>query len=297
MYGKNYENDEEEMRRNIIWQSNKQYIEAHNENADKFGFELGMNALGDLESHEVVDLFNGYNQEMKNSSRRVFTYNPNIEAEATVDWREKGAVTGVKNQGQCGSCWSFSATGSLEGQHFLKTGTLVSLSEQNLIDCSTRYGNHGCKGGLMDNAFRYIEANHGIDTERSYPYQAHDELCRFREANVGATLNGYVDIPRRDEKALTQAIQAIGPISVAIDASKKTFHYYKSGVYYDFLCSSTKLDHGVLAVGYGTMDGKDYYIVKNSWGPQWGMEGYVMMSRNRENNCGIATQASYPKVE
>ena len=296
MYGKNYDTNEEEMRRNIIWQSNKKFIETHNANADKFGFELGMNTFGDLESQEVVDLLNGYKQELKNSSKDVFTYNPNIAAKATVDWREKGAVTEVKNQGQCGSCWSFSATGSLEGQHFLKKGELVSLSEQNLIDCSTRYGNHGCQGGLMDNAFRYIKANRGIDTEESYPYQAHNELCRFREADVGATLSGYVDIPRRDERALTQAIQTVGPISIAIDASKKTFHYYRRGVYYDPLCSSTKLDHGVLAVGYGTMDGQDYYIVKNSWGPNWGDMGYVMMSRNRENNCGIATQASYPEV-
>ena len=148
----------------------------------------------------------------------------------------------------------------------------------------------------MDNAFRYIEANGGIDTEESYPYQAHNEKCRFRAANVGATVRTYVDVHRRDEQALTQAIQTIGPISVAIDASKKTFHYYKRGVYYDPLCSSTKLDHGVLAVGYGTLDGQDYYIVKNSWGPNWGDMGYVMMSRNKENNCGIATQASFPEV-
>lgn len=148
----------------------------------------------------------------------------------------------------------------------------------------------------MDNAFRYIEANRGIDTEESYPYQAHNELCRFKRDDVGATDSGYVDIPREEEKALTQAIQAVGPISVAIDASKSTFHYYKRGVYYDPLCSSTKLDHGVLAVGYGSTDGQEYYIVKNSWGAMWGMEGYIQMSRNRENNCGIATQASYPKV-
>jgi cathepsin L len=296
-YGKSYESDEEEMRRNTIWQANKKFIETHNANADEIGFELGMNALGDLENHEIVGLFNGYMQEMKNSSQGVFNYNPNIEAEATVDWREKGAVTGVKNQGQCGSCWSFSATGSLEGQHFLKKGTLVSLSEQNLVDCSTKYGNHGCQGGLMDNAFRYIEANNGIDTEASYPYQAHNEICRFNPQTIGATDSGYVDIPRDNERALTQAIQTVGPISVAIDASKSTFHYYKRGVYYDRECSSTKLDHGVLAVGYGTEEFfKEYYIVKNSWGPKWGMEGYVLMSRNRENNCGIATQASYPKV-
>ena len=296
-YGKSYGSDEEEMRRVTIWQANKKFIETHNAKADEYGFELGMNALGDMENHEIVDLLNGYMQEMKNSSKDVFTYNPNIEAAATVDWREKGAVTEVKNQGQCGSCWSFSATGSLEGQHFLKKGKLVSLSEQNLVDCSTIFGNHGCQGGLMDNAFKYVDENKGIDTEKSYPYQAHNELCRFRAKNIGASCNGYVDIPRKDERALTQAIQTVGPISVAIDASRATFHYYKKGVYYDHLCSSTRLDHGVLAVGYGSEEGQDYYIVKNSWGPQWGMEGYVLMSRNRENNCGIATQASYPKVK
>ena len=287
------------MRRNTIWQSNKKYIETHNANSDKFGYSLGMNGFGDLENHEVVAIFNGYRQELKNlsNSKAVFQANPNVEIAASTDWREKGAVTEIKNQGQCGSCWSFSATGSLEGQHFLKKGELVSLSEQNLVDCSTNYGNHGCEGGLMDNAFKYIKANGGIDTEASYPYQAHNELCRFKEADIGATDSGFVDIPEGDENALTQAIASVGPISVAIDASKTTFHYYKEGVYSDSLCSSTKLDHGVLAVGYGSQDGQDYYIVKNSWGSAWGLQGYILMSRNNENNCGIATQASYPVVQ
>ena len=296
-YGKKYESDDEEMRRNIIWQANKKYIEAHNINSDKFGFTLGMNALGDMENHEIVAMFNGYHQEQKNkTSTKLFRANSNVDVADSVDWRDKGAVTPIKNQGQCGSCWSFSATGSLEGQHFLKTGNLVSLSEQNLIDCSTEYGNHGCEGGLMDDAFRYIKANGGIDTEESYPYQAHNELCRFKEQNVGATDTGYVDVPQGDEEALTHAVATVGPISVAIDASKTTFHYYKEGVYSDPLCSSSALDHGVLVVGYGTQDEKDYYIVKNSWGDAWGQEGYILMSRNNENNCGIATQASYPTV-
>ena len=297
MYGKKYDSDAEELRRNTIWQANKKYIEAHNTNSDKFGFTLGMNTLGDMENHEIVAMFNGYRQELKNkTSPKIFRANSNVDVAATVDWREKGAVTPIKNQGQCGSCWSFSATGSLEGQTFLKKGQLVSLSEQNLVDCSTKYGNHGCEGGLMDNAFRYIKANGGLDTEASYPYQAHDELCRFKEQDIGATDTGFVDIPEGDEQALTQAIASIGPISVAIDASKSTFHYYKEGVYSDSLCSSTKLDHGVLAVGYGTQDEQDYYIVKNSWGEAWGLQGYILMSRNNDNNCGIATQASYPPV-
>ena len=234
-------------------------------------------------------------EERKNTTHKLFVPDPNFIPLADVDWRDKGAVTPIKNQGQCGSCWSFSATGSLEGQHFLKKGQLVSLSEQNLVDCSTTFGNHGCQGGLMDNAFRYIKANGGIDTEESYPYQAHNEPCRFQSNAVGATDDGFMDIKKDDESALTNAITSVGPISVAIDASRTTFHFYSGGVYYDPACSSSRLDHGVLAVGYGS-DEEDYYLVKNSWGASWGTEGYIKMARNKENACGIATQASYPLV-
>jgi len=148
----------------------------------------------------------------------------------------------------------------------------------------------------MDNAFRYIEHNNGIDTEASYPYLARNERCRFNPSNVGATDTGYVDIARDDENALQEASATIGPISVAIDAGHSSFQMYRRGVYYEPSCSSTRLDHGVLVVGYGTYEGEPYWLVKNSWGTEWGMEGYIMMSRNRNNNCGIATQASYPKV-
>ena len=148
----------------------------------------------------------------------------------------------------------------------------------------------------MDAAFRYIAANHGIDTEASYPYEAHNDRCRYSPSNVGATDTGYRDIPRGDENALRSAVSSVGPIAVAIDASKRSFQMYHSGVYNEYMCSSTRLDHGVLAVGYGTYEGRDYWLVKNSWGLDWGMEGYIMMSRNRQNQCGIATQASYPTV-
>ena len=256
-----------------------------------------MNQFGDLESSEIVNIYNGFKMQERSNTSKMFVADPNFKPGTdTVDWRTKGYVTEIKNQGQCGSCWAFSTTGSLEGQHFKSTGKLVSLSEQNLVDCSARYGNNGCKGGLMDNAFRYIEANGGIDTEESYPYRAHDETCNFRKSDVGAMCTGYVDVSREDEKALTQASEMVGPISVAIDASRSSFHFYKSGVYYESECSSTRLDHGVLVVGYGSEGGQDYYIVKNSWGTSWGMDGYINMSRNKNNNCGIATQASYPKV-
>nr|ACH56227.1 cathepsin S-like cysteine proteinase [Radopholus similis] len=215
-----------------------------------------------------------------------------------VDWRKKGLVTEVKDQGQCGSCWAFSTTGSLGGAHAKATGKLVSLSEQNLVDCSSENSVH--EHGLMDVAFDYIEENGGIDTERSYPYRGYEQYrCKYSKRNVGATMASYVDLPSGDEQELKIAVATQGPISVAIDASSDSFQLYESGVYKDKQCGNRRsnLDHGVLLVGYGT-DPKhgDYWIVKNSWSAAWGEKGYIRMARNNRNMCGIATMASYPQV-
>lgn len=148
----------------------------------------------------------------------------------------------------------------------------------------------------MDNAFSYIKDNHGDDTEESYPYEGVDGTCRFKAQNVGATDTGYTDVPHEDESALKEALATIGPISVAIDAGHQSFQLYESGVYDEPECSSEQLDHGVLAVGYGTEEGEDYWLIKNSWGPTWGQDGYIKMRRNHNNQCGVATQASYPLV-
>ncbi|XP_065897871.1 procathepsin L-like [Dysidea avara] len=293
-YTKSYEDEATESVRRLVWEDNWRFVQQHN--SEGHSFEVEMNEYADLTSEEFAKLFLS-KINMANSTRggeeSPFTGKEALPSE--VDWRQKGVVTPVKNQGQCGSCWSFSATGSLEGQHALKTGKLVSLSEQNLMDCSEREGDHSCEGGLMDNAFRYVIKNHGIDTEECYPYRAHDERrCEYKESCRAATCTGYVDVHRDNEDALQTAVANIGPISVAIDASHSSFQLYKRGVYDEMRCSSKKLDHGVLAVGYGEYESQAYWLVKNSWGERWGMEGYVMMSRNKDNQCGIATQASYP---
>merc|ERR1719431_2301055 len=276
-----------------VFMENKQKIAKHNTRFNKghHAYDLEMNHYGDLLSHEFQTIYNGYRYDLKENATGLLgaTYiSPaNVELPKSVDWRTHGAVTPVKNQGQCGSCWSFSATGALEGQHFRKTGKLVSLSEQNLVDCSTRYGNEGCNGGLMDNAFQYIKDNGGIDTEESYPYEGEDDKCRYSPKNKGAWDVGFVDVESGNEDALVEAIATQGPCSVAIDASHKSFQFYSRGVYREEECSPENLDHGVLAVGYGVEEdtGEAYWLVKNSWGTSWGHGGYVKMARNEDNMC------------
>ncbi|GAB0097150.1 Cathepsin L [Sergentomyia squamirostris] len=305
-HNKHYTDYEDEMRLKIF-KDNKLKVARHNQrfHEGKVTFKLGLNKYADLLHHEFVAKMNGFNRTAMNNEvmrKKVelgVTYiePANVKVPETVDWRDKGAVTGVKDQGHCGSCWSFSATGALEGQHFRKTGVLVSLSEQNLVDCSGSYGNNGCNGGLMDNAFQYIKDNGGIDTEKSYKYEGIDDTCRYDPRNRGATDKGFVDIPQGNEKKMMQALATIGPVSVAIDASHESFQLYQSGVYFEPECSPEELDHGVLAVGYGTDEnGDDYWLVKNSWGTSWGDKGYVKMARNKNNHCGIATSSSYPLV-
>lgn len=209
----------------------------------------------------------------------------------SVDWRESGVVAPVKDQGSCGSCWAFSAIASLESRTAQKTKKVVELSEQNLVDCSTSEGDKGCNGGLMDFAFKYIEDNNGVDTEESYPYTGQDGNCEFKKADVGATLNKYVDVATSEESLQKAASE--GVVSVAIEANL-FFQLYGGGVY-SWPCNNpAQLNHGVAVVGYGSGD-KMYWIVRNSWGPDWGEKGYVRMIRGK-NICGIADSASYPVV-
>jgi cathepsin L len=290
-YSKSYSTPQEEEKRFQIFADKLKFVSEWD--AEARGFSVAINKFADLTNKEFVALYTGLNISKTYEAVVEKIDSPRVEGDI-VNWVNKGAVTGVKNQGQCGSCWSFSTTGSVEGAHFLSTGKLVSLSEQNLVDCSTAEGNEGCNGGLMDDAFEYIIKNHGIDTEASYPYRATGpNKCEFKAADVGATISSYHDVQSGSESDLQSSVDKT-PVSVAIDASHDSFQMYSSGVYYEPACSSSQLDHGVLAVGYGTSGSSDYWLVKNSWGTDWGMAGYIQMSRNRNNNCGIATAASYP---
>ncbi|XP_069181891.1 digestive cysteine proteinase 2-like [Procambarus clarkii] len=293
-YKRKYKNSTEEARRKKVFEYNLQIIKDHRKkNAT---FELAMNEFGDMTSEEFGAVMNGFMGESPADVTVLLTAATTATPPPTMDWRTKGTVTPVKNQLQCGSCWAFSAV-SIMGQHFRKTGKLVSLSEQQLVECSGgTYKNLGCRGGLMTSAFNYIKAT-GADSGAFYPYVAVEGPCKFSAKNIAATLTGFASVTSKSESALQTAAGTIGPISVAIDASHSSFQFYKSGVYYEPACSSTSLNHGALVVGYGTSPaGGDYWIVKNSWGTGWGEAGYIKMARNKNNNCGIATAASYPTV-
>jgi len=290
--GKVYTTDEFQSKF-AVWKTNFKWVQEFNKRG--LTFTVAINQYSDLTSAEFNRIYNGLKLKTPVTVSEVPLELNNVALPASVDWRTKGVVTGIKNQGQCGSCWSFSATGSLEGAHALHTGSLVGLSEQNLMDCSQSQGNQGCDGGLMDDAFQYIISNNGLDTEASYPYTAEDgPSCQYSAANCGSTLQAYTDVQGGSEAALQTAVATQGPVSVAIDASHPSFQMYSGGVYYEPACSATQLDHGVLAVGYSSTGSSDYWIVKNSWGTGWGMNGYIWMSRNQNNNCGIATMASFP---
>ncbi|XP_030250972.1 cathepsin L1-like [Sparus aurata] len=295
---KTYQNEVEEVSRRELWEENLMLITKHNLEASMgiHTYELGMNHMGDLTPEEILQSYATFTPPTDiQRAPTPFDGTSSPTVPKTIDWRKKGYVTEVKNQGDCGSCWAFSAVGALEGQLFKKTGKLVDLSPQNLVDCSFKYGNLGCKGGWMHKAFQYVIYNQGIDSDASYPYLGKESKCSYDSRYHAANCSGYILLPQGNEKALKQALGTIGPISVAVDASRPKFEFYKSGVYNDPCCTKN-VTHAVLAVGYGTLKRKDYWLVKNSWGTDWGDQGYIRMARNKNDQCGITQYALYPTM-
>ncbi|EDV41724.2 uncharacterized protein Dana_GF17358, isoform A [Drosophila ananassae] len=291
---KKYQDETVDAVRFEIFKENRQYIAQHNrkwENGE-VSFRIDINEYADLLNHEFNEMRNGNDQNGRSIKGSTFIPPMGFTLPENIDWRSLGAVTPVKNQKYCDSCWAFAAAGALEGQHFRHTGNLVSLSEQNLLDCSV--SNNGCKSGLASRAFLDIKKEGGIATESSYSYEATQKLCRLNNATFGASDTGFVQLEFGNETQLAIAVATVGPIAVSLDSSSILFHLYHSGIYDNPLCSDTNLIHAALVVGYGTEKGIDYWLVKNSWGEHWGENGYIKMRRNAGNQCGIATKAVYP---
>lgn len=290
-HDKTYSNQVEEATRFAIFSANLAEIEEHNLLYDQglVSYRKSINRFSDMTQEEFKSYLTLHSKPTLKSEQTIPYVKKGVEIAASVDWREQGYVTEVKDQGDCGSCWSFAVTGSTEGAYYRSSGNLVSLSEQQLIDCTT-YLNFGCDGGYLDETIPYIAEN-GLQSESSYPYTATDGTCRYDSSQVVTKVSTYHSIS--DEESLLEAVATQGPVAAAIDATYITF--YDSGVYSSSQCSADELNHGVLIVGYGTENGQDYWLIKNSWGSSWGDAGYFKLLRGT-NECGVAVDDVYPVV-
>nr|AJF94915.1 cathepsin L6 [Nephilengys cruentata] len=300
-FNKNYDENEDRMRQNM-WNDLLRRMFFHNMRytSKQVPFSMGLNEFSDMDHEEFKNKMTGLDSE-KNCQNSSLIYKPpdSPHIPDNVDWRQKGYVTEVQNQGACGACWAFCSIGSLEGQHKRKTGKLVKLSEQNLIDCSKPEGNKGCGGGQMCRALEYAAHTPGVATEASYPFvgTSTDGTCKYANSTVGSPVGGYLEIPYGDEEALKKAVGLLGPIAAGLDGSPESFRHYSGGIYSDPACSNTTLSHALTVIGYGTEDGTDYWLVKNSWGKSWGQGGFGKLLRNSNNHCGIASRALFPVLE
>ncbi|CAH9145546.1 unnamed protein product [Cuscuta epithymum] len=292
-YGKRYESAAEIIQRFGVFKESLRTIRSHNKKG--LPYKLGVNEFADMTWDEFRKHRLGASQNCSATLKGNLKISSAIVPE-TKDWREAGIVSPVKNQGDCGSCWTFSTTGALEAAYAQAFGKNISLSEQQLVDCAGAFNNFGCNGGLPSQAFEYIKFNGGLDTEEAYPYTGEDAVCKFSSNNVAVKVIDSVNITLGAEDELKYAVGLVRPVSIAYEVVSG-FKLYESGVYTSTVCGKNPMDvnHAVLAVGYGVENGIPYWLIKNSWGEKWGDHGYFKMEMGK-NMCGIATCASYPVI-
>ena len=295
-FNKKYESKDEEEKRKTNFKHNHRHIQSANRANSKF--KLAHNHFSDMSQVELRrrrgKLYSpGYNGGLPYVSSR------NVKIPFFHDWRLHGAVNPVKDQAVCGSCWSFGTSGTLEGTYFVKTGHLVRVSEQQLIDCSWQQGDNGCDGGEDFRAYEYIQRAGGIALAEDYGnYLGQDGKCHDSQVPKAVEIDGFYNVTPYNTRALEAALVENGPITVAIDASPRSFTFYSRGVYSDVNCKNKpdELDHQVLVVGYGSLNGERYWLVKNSWSTYWGNDGYVLISQ-RDNMCGVTTSPTFPRIK
>ncbi|XP_034366457.1 cathepsin 7-like isoform X2 [Arvicanthis niloticus] len=287
---------EEEKQRRAVWEENVKMIKWHTMDNGLWmnNFTVEMNEFGDMTGEEIRMMTDSSSLTLSNEKH---IQKRNIKIPKTLDWRKEGYVTPVGSQGACGACWAFAVAGSIEGQLFKKTGKLLPLSVQNLVDCSRSFGTMGCKGGRVYNAFQYVKNNGGLEAEATYPYEAKVRHCRYRPEYSVVKVIRFLVVPR-NEDALLNALVTNGPIAVGIDAKHESFKKYTGGIYHEPNCKRDSPSHSMLLVGFGyegqESEGRKYWLVKNSHGEQWGEKGYMKIPRGQNNYCGIASYAMYP---
>lgn len=294
-FQRRYGDEREHQKREHAFVHNLRYV--HSKNRAGLSFALALNPLSDRTESELAAMRGrrSHGKTPNNGLPFPSSMYQGVQLPDSLDWRLYGAVTPVKDQAICGSCWSFSTTGAIEGALFVKTGYLQVLSQQMLIDCSWGFGNNGCDGGEEWRGYEWIMKHGGLATMETYgPYMGMNGQCHLNESQLIARIQSYTNVTSGDGEALKLALFKNGPVAVSIDAGHRSFVFYSHGVYYEPACGSKveELDHAVLAVGYGTMQGEPYWLVKNSWSTYWGNDGYVLMSM-KDNNCGVATDATF----
>ncbi|XP_029403403.1 cathepsin 7-like isoform X1 [Mus pahari] len=295
-YEKTYSPEEEKQRR-ALWEENVKMVKQHIVENGLWmnNFTIEMNEFGDMTGEEIRLMTESSSLTLSHG-KRIQKRNPKIPK--TLDWRKEGYVTPVRNQRACAACWAFAVVGSIEGQLFKKTGRLIPLSVQNLVDCSRSFGTIGCKGGSTFNAYQYVKNNGGLEAEATYPYEAKVSHCRYRPERSVVKITRLMVVPRNEE-ALLNALVANGPIAIGIDAKHESFEKYTGGMYHEPNCKRDSPNHSMLLVGFGyegrESEGRKYWLVKNSHGEQWGEKGYIKIPRG-QNYCGIANYAMYPAL-